>query len=733
MKPKTYLLIAFIALFSLPASASQINPDTIKINKRNWTYFGWEEDHPKANSLMGGALYARRPKLAKGDNHSWACSKKTWHPDSDKPLFFMLSVDGSQPFYPDEFSPSRRQDIHWHLAQGSLPFPTSCWKHKGVELKVTHVGRRILDNTVNAVYTRVVITNTDNIPHEVSLSVVGESVAERCFFLSKAKYAAEEKTLTTNVATLKSGKSQTFDFVTPANGESSKEAIIKNGSFEANYAAEKAVIEERMNRFTMPVALPDARFIDLWKSSMTYMWHATVKTPSDYEQRGSGGNVFGFYQYDRTFDHDVPDMVIQYIIEGNWDVARQIMMGATYDRLSSGDLTREAYLDAIPKYMISFAQYLQTSGDKAFFTEQVIAKLKQCSRAVHNMRVFTDEAKQFGVWGLIRKGWTLDNSGGTYLIVDNFAALHGFTAYKYICTELGMKEEAEWADKELKDLNDCLNAALRKSMKHKDIAWYNACLSFDMDFKLVSGPGNWLGTTFMMPSFPWNAQLKGFDLGGEWLDYLDNSVRVWQEVSKFYNAGKNLVGAWWNAKYGAAYDTGMVMQLLASDRYRTLTVKSIEALLDNQSAPMNWGESFHAPESKGNWTKPETDLETWSLGFIRQAMLQMCISVKANGDAIIGRGISNEWILSGKPIAWERVHINGGKQINLSICKVGDTIEIDIEGDKNSGRYIIDIPYCVGNIRDVKVKGGMLIGCDSNSGKVVASGETTKVFIHLIK
>lgn len=195
MKLRFTLLALFFSLISLSSFATSVEPDSVKINKRLWLYFGWEEDHPKSISVMGGALYSRRPQLPNNDNHSWHCTKEAWHSNSSKPLFFMLSVDGSAPFYPDEFSPTKRKDIHWHLAEGSLPFPVSCWEYNGVKMQITHVGRRILDNSVNAVYTQVVVTNTDDKPHEVSLSVVGESAPERCFFLHKAKYASEPKAI----------------------------------------------------------------------------------------------------------------------------------------------------------------------------------------------------------------------------------------------------------------------------------------------------------------------------------------------------------------------------------------------------------------------------------------------------------------------------------------------------------------------------------------------------------
>ncbi|MBQ7362147.1 MAG: hypothetical protein IJW68_06635 [Bacteroidaceae bacterium] len=89
--------------------------------------------------------------------------------------------------------------------------------------------------------------------------------------------------------------------------------------------------------------------------------------------------------------------------------------------------------------------------------------------------------------------------------------------------------------------------------------------------------------------------------------------------------------------------------------------------------------------------------------------------------------------MSGKSISWERVNINGNKQINLDICKHGHAVNININGDVNDGNYIIDIPYCVNNIADVKVEGGKLVGVDSEKGKAVVSGDSKKITITFIK
>ena len=40
-------------------------------DKRHWLYFGWENDHPKALSFMGGGLIPRRAKAEDEDAKYW--------------------------------------------------------------------------------------------------------------------------------------------------------------------------------------------------------------------------------------------------------------------------------------------------------------------------------------------------------------------------------------------------------------------------------------------------------------------------------------------------------------------------------------------------------------------------------------------------------------------------------------------------------------------------------------
>jgi hypothetical protein len=703
-----------------------------QITKKHWLYFGWMDDHPKAISLMGGALFPRRPKLPNMDDHSWHFSKEPWHPNASNIIMFLMQVDDGDIFCPDEKAPDRRQRIQWSLANEYLPSPVSIWSKDGIEFRIQHFGEKILNDSVNAVYSRIILTNKEKNNRKVRLLLNGVNVSERCFPLGNFKMKKESDGLMSLEVMLSSNETARYDFISPANGQSSKNALFSAGTFDDRFKEMAKAIDSKIEELTHPTELPDDRLVKLWKSSQPFMWHATVKTPEDYEQRGSGGNVYGFYQYDRVFDHDVPNMVIQYIIEGYWEIAEKIMAGATYERLSKGTLERERYLDAIPKYIITMAQYLLTTGNKDYFTQDILKKIKRCAHVLHDLRIkqLDESLKGKGAYGLLEKSFTLDN-GSNHLVVDNFAALHGLVSYEYICQQLGDLQEAKWARAEMIDLNNCLNDAIELSMKQKDSNWYNACFSFDWNERLLSGPGNWFGTTMMMSTFPWNAYLKGFNLDGAWKDHFDSSIEKWLQQSRNFGNPEGSFGAWWSAKYGAIYNTGMGMQLLYSDKYRTKVAQSIEWLLDNMTVPYYWAESFHAPDSKGDWTRPETDLETWGLGFMRQALVQICVSPVVDGSLIIGRGIPDYWLKNGENISWKNLQINDGKKLDMQITRNGKTLEISFDGDSPKGNYLIDIPMCMNNINDVTIEGGRIIKINKKNGKVIVSNDTKKINIKL--
>ena len=92
--------------------------------------------------------------------------------------------------------------------------------------------------------------------------------------------------------------------------------------------------EKRLAGLCKPVSLPDKRMVEMYKSNQIVMLDTIVVLPNgDYAMRASGGNPAGLYQYDRTFSHDVPNMVIQFLKEGDIEVAKNIMESEYYQKL----------------------------------------------------------------------------------------------------------------------------------------------------------------------------------------------------------------------------------------------------------------------------------------------------------------------------------------------------------------------------------------------------------------
>jgi hypothetical protein len=285
----------------------------------------------------------------------------------------------------------------------------------------------------------------------------------------------------------------------------------------------------------------------------------------------------------------------------------------------------------------------------------------------------------------------------------------------------------------MSDLNNCFNAALDESMRRRNVDWYMSTFDDDSYFWKNGYDGNWIGTTMMMSTFPWDAWLKDFDYGGTWQDAFDRSIEQalhLRDVSP-YGIPKRSWGAWWGHEYGACYNAGMGLQLLYSDKYRTEVIDNLEFLMENQSAPFQWGESFDQANSVNDWSRPATDYETWGLSYDKQALLEACVSIKTDGTVIFGRGIPNHWLKQGNTIAWKNVLVNKNKKIDFAIRVEDNAVVLTINGDEPVGSLIIDLPGFRDNIAGVSVDGTETGAYDNSSGKLELPPATRFVNVRL--
>ena len=679
-------------------------PDLYKVDRFHWLYFGWQGDFPKSWSFMGGTVVPGRRKRVQ----------------------FALETDGTR-YLPDEKGVNRRELIKWYLADEFMPSPVSEWTAGPIGVRIQHFANRVLNGKATAVYSRIGLTNRGTSLKTVTVDV--NAGPEEEVPLTQQPSRSNSYFMFFDLM-IPPGGTAYVDFVATAAGDSSIRDLKTAGSFDDNYQAMTAYYNRRIDAVAHPIALPNKAMASLYKAAQIIMWESIVNAENgDVEMRGSGGDPAGYYPYDRTFSHDVPNMVDELIREGDVDVAKEMLRSSYYQRL--GRELEQDYLDAIPKYILPYATYLQVSDDTAYFTPDVMTNIRRVARSIHDHRDFQVQGPYRGI---MEKSHSLDNPL-YYLPVDNFAALHGLVAYHYLCTVLRKTEEAKWAEEEAEDLNGCLNSALSASMERRGTDWYMSTFDDDSYFWKSGYDGNWITTSLMMSTFPWDVFLGGFTLGGTWKDAFDRTCAraIQLRDASPYHIPPGSWGAWWGAEYGACYNAGMGLQLLFSDTYRTEVMRNLQFLLDNQNAPYQWGESFFRPERDNDWPRPAADLETWGLSFTKEALLESCCSVKIDGTVIIGRGVPETWLRDGDVVEWKNICVNGGRKLDFSIGANGKWVTLKLSGVRPAGKVILDIPALKENIGQVEADGHAVSPGDIKGGRIELAPETRVVKVLLLR
>lgn len=679
-------------------------------DRLKWLYIGWENDHPKSWTFMGGGVA----------------------PGLRDTIQYTVTVDGKT-YAPDEFALDRKALIKWHLRDGYLPCPISEWMAGTIHVEIQHFANRVLSDRLTAVYSRVLVTNTTASRKSVRLNV--SSIPDVEIPLSEACTGQGDTGMYFDVS-VNPGKSATEDFVTFASGSEVEPAVLKSaGGFDANYEAMRKYWDSRMAGLAEPINLPVAGMVEMYKSIQITTWENMVKNGEDYEIHAAPRNPFNSDNYDQPFSHDAPNYVDQYMREGDFNTAKR-MLASKYFKASNSTSWkgREAmdpiYEDTLGKYLIPYAEYLRCTGDLAYFTVAVREEIKKATRNIHAMRSFDNRAH----YGLMKKSQDFENwaDDGDYLLCDNWSALHGLQAYYYICKRLGDTEEAEWAATEMIDLNDSVNRALQQTCKRRHIDYYEG--GFDDVTLERYGDSNysWVPYSGALSTFPWGAYLKGFDLGGFWKEKFDDSIRHALAERDRRGIPEGSWGTWWGqVTYGTAYNCSAGLQCLFSDTYRTEVVKNLEFQLENQCAPYNWSEAF---EFKGRdawvgmYVPPVSygNLDSWGASFTKQALLQVCVSVKTDGTVIIGRGIPDYWLEPGSVVEWVNVNVNEGHSISFRIVAGRSTIELRIWGDVRNGDVQFNLPAFKDNIAATDAG-----SVNQEKGIVTLSATTNSVLVTL--
>lgn len=679
--------------------------DTLK-----WLHLGTMYDHPKSWTFLGGGVA----------------------PGLGAAIVQVVVVNG-EPHTPDEHAPDRKQQIHWRLRDGHQPCPVSDWQAGPVRVRAQHFAVRNQADDDTLIYSQVQLRNTGTEPVRIDLLI---NASPRIHLPLGEPPTRSDRLSMSYTTELAVGEQRSWDFVSSTTGaQLAVEQSSSYGDFETNYRRMADGWDERINRLAHPVRLPHPGIAEMYRAIQIMLWGCLVRVGQDVEIRAGAQNPARLESYDRTFPHDVANYVDQFVREGDHELGRQILGSDYYRRLNSADIADWDglnYLDTIGKFILPYAQYLQNTGDLAFFDAELRTFLRQAARNIHDCRVFGDVEHE----GLIRKGEDFENwsDDGDFLLCDNWAALHGLQAYRYLVTRLQLPAEVAWAEAELRSLNDALNRALDRTRARRGIDHYLGAFD-DLTYQRYTRGSfySWVAYAGALSTFPWGARLRGYDLGGTWAEKFDASL-----AHALHERDRRVVpdgswGAWWgHVTYGSTYNAAAGLQCLASDRYRTEALRNVEFLYDNQCAPFQWSEAF---ENKGRdqWAgmylpqESYGNYESWGASFSKQAILQACASVHVDGTVILGRGVPDSWLGPGAVIEWANVNVNDGRLLDFTITSTGSEITLDLRGDLPLGPVLLDLPAMAGNVLSADA------GTVSSSGVVRLKPEERQVRVQLIR
>ena len=678
------LLLAALAVVALAATAlagatprALADPTPPTMSESHWLYFGMPGDGHKSLAFVGGELAADGSKT---------------------PIQYWMS-SGSTTYYPNETIWDLRDETSWSLDDGYLPSPISSWPAGAATISVQHfaycVSTCVPGTSATAVYTRVTVTNPSASTYTGTLNISALPTTE--LPLTSAPATTGTSSMTYNVSVPVNG-SENFDFVTLASGSATSAQLLANGTFNANLALMTSYWNTKLAGVALPTSLPDPQLITMYKAEQIILWEVQVKDSNgDLEERGSGGNITsGIDDYNGLYNHDVPDIVSTFIRGGDYASAKAILSSSYYQKFGTTLPPTTDYLDTITKWLQPFDLYAQDANDPGFFTSSLQDTIETVA---HEIPGLEETAAGDPHDGLMEKSNTMDN-GSDYLIVDDFSALYGLQAYANLATRWGWTTEASWAKTTAGSIDTALNSYLTSTTLPRLSGYYNSCLdACGMDNNGYSG--NTIGSSLMDSALPWDGYLAGNTNLGTWATDLDNSVLTsWQaradQTSRVYPPHD--WGAWQGEStgYGSTYNAANGVQLLESSNpnLRTEAVSDLEFLLANQSAPMEWGESYSA----GSWSTPLADLESWGSSGIVKTILETDVSVASDGSLILGRGIPTSWLESDRAIAWSNVPIGGGqaRDITITPSNGGTTVTVTLSSAVSS-TVKVELPDFIDN------------------------------------
>ena len=491
--------------------------------------------------------------------HNYACRKYPgyvsvfgWEGDKDAPIAF---IDGSYLLRDRKntlitFGLSDVEGkIEWFNKEGWLPCLVSKYRAGGFDCTVESFADIFEkgENKFEIAYSRMTLKNiggkTLNIPRVSKLLIpLGEQ--PDC---------------------LKPGEIAVLDYAVGADRFGGKYAypedseIISAGGFDEHYERMKAYWTKRMEPLAKIDELPDGKLTDAYRAGYVY----TMIVKDGYCLHvGENG-------YDRVFDHDVLGIMASLLTIGDFKY---------FDEYSKTILKFAQYPDAGWKFSWPYALYLMKTGDKKLIEER-FEQIKTNTR-----KISSDRDSE----GIMKRTNAIDSNG--HWTIDNWSALFGLSAYKYICDRLGNTTESEWAREEYDSLLSCVEKKLAETSEKYNLDYIPISMDEPNEYGQRSDPhdANW-GSMFLFGRWGWDGYLFGAEQGDGISEKIDSTYSHIFECRKDITDNPYNFGGYPHGLFCSSYNAGYGSAALRGEKYRDSGIKAYQFMIDRaQSGPFSW-------------------------------------------------------------------------------------------------------------------------------------------------
>ncbi len=569
----------------------------------------------------------------------------------------------------------------WVNADRFLPALVTSFKRSGTDVSITNFADRVVigGHPFEVVYSRVKVHN----PTSQTVRINPQPTTGLVPLVQAPVAVAAGATVDHDYAVVANRFGGTYTLPTAS-------ALVAAGGYTTHFAHMRSFWTGQLGRIAQLRQLPDRTLIDAYKTGFVY---TQIIRNGDELYTGSNG-------YIAEFSHDVIGILANLFTQGDFNDAHALLNRANY---VIG--TQTQYADGVWTYSWPWAIYLEKTGDLSFVKQHFATAGSLGAKKEPSIEATAHAiaADRTGPGGIMEETNDIDANG--YWTIDNYEALMGLAAYKYLAVEVGNKAQVAWASHQYNSLLAATNKTLDATISKHHLR-YLPCSMVEpnTDNRCVNAEdANW-AAPFLFGRWAWDGYLFGARRSGPGLSLIDATY----DYGFGRLAGKlpaNTFGGYSPDFWSTAYNAGYGSWGLASTSHRDQGVLSYQFMIANdQSGPYSWWESSATPNpgspwvgvhpSSGNGASPHA----WGMANANKVLLDSLIAERSDGTIIIGRGVPDSWVTGGTRIAVTNVPTTAGNRMGFSEQASGTTVRLTLSGHKPAGDVEFQLPAFVRNI-----------------------------------